>query len=166
MTLLLAGLGCSACRTTPQPEPVPSGASTTPPTETVIPGDRITSEETATDDEIEYHQTRQGTLTGGGRHEWVFHGERGDVVTISVNGLEEGMIHCLELFAPSGEQVMADEFELPPHNQYYRAGVTAGSYGYDPQISENELSSSGIYRIVVRNWRKESSEYRLTLTGP
>ena len=48
----------------------------------------------------------QRFLEPGTRHHWVFEGEAGDVVSISMLAVSEGMDTYLELFAPNGVRVM------------------------------------------------------------
>jgi hypothetical protein len=101
---------------------------------------------------LAYSDTVESVLPPGTRHHWLFEGEEGDVVSISMVGVDEGMDAYLELFAPNGVQVAADD----------DSGPTT-----DAAISEFELPVSGTYRIVARGHSDEDvGRYRLALVGP
>ena len=91
------------------------------------------------------------TLEPGSRQRWLFEGELGDVVTISMIALGEDLDPYLELFAPDGEQVATDD--------------DSGG-GFNAAILEFELPLTGTYRVVARSYREYSTgRYELTLTG-
>ena len=101
---------------------------------------------------LTYGETVDATLEPGKRHHWLFEGEVGDVVSISMTALTEGMDTYLELFAPDGVRVMTDD---------------DGGGDSDAKISTFELSLSGTYRIIARGYGDEDvGEYELTLNGP
>jgi hypothetical protein len=99
-----------------------------------------------------YDQVTTAKLEPDDRHYWLFEGQAGDVVTISMIGLDEDMDTYLELFAPDGEQVMVDDDSGGDSNA---------------AILDFELPSTGTYRIVARGYSSvDAGEYELTLTGP
>jgi len=101
---------------------------------------------------LTYGETVNATLEPGRRHHWLFEGEVGDVVVISMTGLTEDMDTYLELFAPDGVRVMTDDDSGGDSNA---------------EIFLFELLLSGTYRIVARGYGDEDvGEYELTLTGP
>jgi catechol 2,3-dioxygenase-like lactoylglutathione lyase family enzyme len=100
---------------------------------------------------LAYSDTVDALLEPGTRHHWVFEGEAGDVVSISMTAASEGMDTYLELFAPGGVRVMVDD---------------DGGAGSDAAIVAFELPLSGIYRIIARGHDDEDvGEYQLTLMG-
>jgi hypothetical protein len=100
---------------------------------------------------LSYGDTVEVTLEPGTRHHWLFEGQAGDVVTISMVASDEGMDTYLELFAPDGVRVMADD--------------DGGGDG-DAEISGFELPLGGTYRIVARGYADDDvGGYALTLTG-
>jgi hypothetical protein len=104
------------------------------------------------EDTLVYGDEVAGTLDTGERHHYLFDGDEGDVVTISMIATDELLDSYLELYSPSGEQVMTDDDSAGESNA---------------QISEFELLESGTYRIVARGYSDYSEgEYELTLTGP
>jgi hypothetical protein len=91
------------------------------------------------------------TLEPGSRQHWLFEGESGDIVTISMIALDDDLDAYLELFAPDGEQVATDD--------------DSGG-GFNAAILEFELPLTGTYRVVARSYSEYSTgEYELTLTG-
>jgi hypothetical protein len=101
---------------------------------------------------LAYSDTVDAFLEPGTRHHWVFEGEAGDVVSISMLAVSEGMDTYLELFAPNGVRVMVDD--------------DSGT-GSDAAIVAFELPLSGIYRIIARGHGDEDvGEYELRLVGP
>ncbi len=101
---------------------------------------------------LAYSETVEAVLPSGTRHHWLFEGEEGDVVSISMVGVDEGMDAYLELFAPNGVRVATDDDSGP---------------ATDAAISEFELPVSGTYRIVARGHSDEDiGRYRLALVGP
>lgn len=83
------------------------------------------------------------------RHHWLFDGEEGDVVSISMSG---ELDVYLELFAPDGVRVAADD--------------DSGG-GSDAAIVGFELPLSGTYRIIARGHDDQDvGEYELTLVRP
>ncbi|MFQ6100623.1 MAG: PPC domain-containing protein [Anaerolineae bacterium] len=108
--------------------------------------------ETVVEGVLAYGETAKVTLEPGTRHHWLFEGEEGDVITISMTGVTEDMDTFLELFAPDGVRVMTDD---------------DGGGDSNAEISEFELPLSGTYRIIARGYDDEDvGEYELTLTGP
>jgi hypothetical protein len=98
---------------------------------------------------LAYDQATSATLEPGGRHHWLFEGEAGDVVTISMIALDEDLDPYLELFAPNGEQVATDD--------------DSGG-GSNAAIREFALSHTGTYRVVARGYSDvHTGEYELTL---
>jgi hypothetical protein len=96
-----------------------------------------------------YGDVVSATLAPGTRHHWLFDGEAGDVVGISMSG---ELDTYLELFAPDGVRVMTDD--------------DSGS-GSDAAILAFELPLSGTYRIIARGHDDEDvGKYELTLVGP
>ncbi len=94
-------------------------------------------------------QAVAATLEQGSRHHWLFEGELGDIVDISIVGIDEDMDTYLELYAPDGEQVMTDD---------------DSGEGANAAILEFELPDAGTYRVVVRGYSSEQTgEYELTL---
>ncbi len=101
---------------------------------------------------LTYGQTASATLEPGARHHWLFEGEEGDVVTISMIAVGEGLDTYLELFAPGGEQVVTDDDSGGDSNA---------------AIVEFELPFTGTYRVVARGYGDtDAGEYELTLTRP
>jgi len=99
-----------------------------------------------------YGDEATASLGAGERHHWLFDGEEDDVVTISMTAVGEGLDAYLELFAPSGEQVMTDDDSGGDSNA---------------EISEFALPESGTYRIVARGYEDDDAgDYELALTGP
>jgi hypothetical protein len=100
---------------------------------------------------LTYSDTVQTILKPGTRHHWLFEGQAGDVVTISMDAVSEGMDTYLELFAPDGVRVARDD--------------DSGD-GPDAAIIAFELPIDGIYRIIARGHGDEDvGEYQLTLMG-
>jgi len=101
---------------------------------------------------LTYGETVNATLEVGKRHHWLFEGEAGDVVVISMTALTEDMDTYLELFAPDGVRVVTDDDSGGDSNA---------------KIFAFELLLSGTYRIVARGYGDEDvGEYELTLAGP
>jgi len=101
---------------------------------------------------LTYGETMSATLESGTRHHWLFEGEEGDVVTISMTAVGGDMDAYLELFAPDGVRVMTDD----------DSGGDANA-----EISTFELPLSGTYRIIARGYDDgDVGEYELALTGP
>ena len=101
---------------------------------------------------LTYGETMSATLEPGTRHHWLFEGEEGDVVTISMIAVNDDMDTYLELFAPDGVRVMSDD----------DSGGEANA-----EISTFELPLSGTYRIIARGYDDiDVGEYELTLVGP
>jgi hypothetical protein len=93
-----------------------------------------------------------GTLESGVRHHWLFEGEQGEIVTISLIAVSEDWDAFLELYAPNSEQVMVDD--------------DSGG-GSNAAILEFELPLTGTYRVVARGFSNiDVGEYELTLTEP
>ena len=101
---------------------------------------------------LTYGETMSATLESGTRHHWLFEGEEGDVVTISMTAVGGDMDAYLELFAPDGVRVMTDD----------DSGGDANA-----EISTFELLLSGTYRIIARGYDDgDVGEYELALNGP
>ncbi len=99
-----------------------------------------------------YDQVTTATLEPDERHYWLFEGQAGDVVSISMIATGEDLDTYLELFAPSGEQVVVDDDSGGDSNA---------------AILEFELPLDGTFRIVARGYNEYGAgEYELTLTGP
>jgi hypothetical protein len=108
--------------------------------------------ELLTEGHLTYGETVTATLESGTRHHWLFEGEEGDVVTISMTAVDENLDTYLELFAPDGVRVMIGD---------------DSSESSDAEIREFELPLSGTYRIIARGFEDEDAgRYVLTLTGP
>jgi hypothetical protein len=91
-------------------------------------------------------------LEPGSRHHWLFEGESGDVVSISMVAVDKDMDTFLELFAPNGEQVATDD--------------DSGGDS-DAAILEFELPYTGTYRVVARGYGAvDTGYYELVLTRP
>lgn len=100
-------------------------------------------------DTLAYGDSVHATLEPDARHHWLFDGEVGDMVDISMRG---GLDAYLELFAPDGVRVAVDD---------------DGGGGSDAAIAAFELPLSGTYRIIARGHDDEDvGEYELTLVGP
>jgi hypothetical protein len=98
---------------------------------------------------IAYSDTVHATLEPGTRHHWLFEGQEGDVVSISMAAMGEDMDTYLELFAPDGVRVATDD---------------DGGGGSDAAIVAFELPLSGTYRIIARGHADEDvGEYELAL---
>ncbi len=104
--------------------------------------------------------TIQGTLTPGQpvtarvepgqRHHWLFQGQAGEVVSITMTAMEKEMDAFLELFAPGGERVAADDDSGGDSNA---------------AILDFELPTTGTYRVVARGYAgTDTGEYGLALT--
>jgi hypothetical protein len=65
--------------------------------------------EMVTDGTLAYGETVSVTLPAGTRHHWLFEGQEGDVITISMIAVNEDMDTFLELFAPDGVRVMTND---------------------------------------------------------
>jgi len=101
---------------------------------------------------LTYGETMSATLEPGTRHHWLFEGEEGDVVTISMTTVTEDMDAYLELFAPDGMRVMTDDDSGGDSNA---------------ELSAFELPLGGTYRIIARGYDDgDVGEYELALTGP
>lgn len=99
-----------------------------------------------------YGDEMTATLDPGKRHNWLFEGDEGDVVTISMVALDESLDAYLELFSPSGERLTTDD----------DSGGNSNA-----MLSEFELPETGTYRILARGFGGSSAgEYELALTGP
>jgi hypothetical protein len=97
-------------------------------------------------------ETVAETLEPGVRHHWLFEGDEGETVTISLIAVDEDWDTFLELYAPDGEQVTIDD--------------DSGGGG-NAAILEFELPLTGIYRVVARGFSSfDTGEYELTLTKP
>jgi len=97
-----------------------------------------------------YGETVNATLEPGKRHHWLFEGQAGDIVAISMTA--ENMDTFLELFAPDGVRVMVDDDSGGDSHAKILAFV---------------LPLSGTYRIVARGYGDDDvGGYELTLTGP
>jgi hypothetical protein len=96
-----------------------------------------------------YDSSVSTTLTPNTRHHWLFEGEEGDDVSISMSGELDAY---LELFAPNGVRVAVDD---------------DGGGGSDAAIVAFELPLSGTYRIIARGHDDHDvGGYELTLIGP
>jgi hypothetical protein len=104
--------------------------------------------------------TIQGTLTPdlpvtarvepGQRHNWLFEGQQGKVVSISMTAMESGLDAFLALYAPGGEQVATDD-------------DSGGDY--NAAILDFELPIAGTYRVIARGYAgTDTGEYELALT--
>ena len=114
----------------------------------------LTLEQTGmvTEGTLAYGETVSVTLPAGTRHHWLFEGQEGDVVTISMTAVNEDMDTYLELFAPDGVRVTTDD----------DSGGEANA-----EISTFELPLNGTYRIIARGYGdQDAGEYVLALTGP
>ncbi len=101
---------------------------------------------------LTYGETVNAALEPGTRHHWLFEGEAGDVVAISMTALTGDMDTYLELFAPNGVRVIADD---------------DGGGDANAKISTFKLPLSGTYRIIARGYGDDDvGEYELTLAGP
>ncbi len=99
--------------------------------------------------DLTFEQSAGGTLEPGARHHWLFDGEQGDFVTLSMIALDEGVDPYLELFGPNGEKLMTDD--------------DSGD-GSNAAILEFELPLTGVYRLVARSYdNTEAGEYALTM---
>jgi hypothetical protein len=97
-----------------------------------------------------YDQVASATLEPGGRHHWLFEGEVGDVVSISMVAVDGDMDTYLELFAPDGEWVMSDDDSGGDSNA---------------AILEFELPLTGTYRVLARGYSNaDTGDYELSLT--
>lgn len=98
---------------------------------------------------LAYGDIVSATLEPDTRHHWLFDGEEGDVVGISMSG---ELDTYLELFAPDGVRVTIDD--------------DSGG-GSDAAIAAFELPLSGTYRIIARGHDDEDvGKYELKLAGP
>jgi hypothetical protein len=96
-----------------------------------------------------YDGSVSATLEPNTRHHWLFDGEEGDIVSVSMSGELDAY---LELFAPNGVRVAVDD---------------DGGEGSDAAIVAFELPLSGTCRIIARGHDdKDVGEYELTLIGP
>jgi hypothetical protein len=102
---------------------------------------------------LTYGQVASATLEPGARHHWLFEGEQGDVVTISMTAVGKDMMDTyLELFAPNGEQVLTDDDSGGDSNA---------------AILEFALPLTGTYRVVAHGYGDtDAGPYELALTGP
>ena len=115
---------------------------------------KITVERTemVVDGVLTYGEVVDATLEPGTRQHWLFEGEQGDIVTISMTAVTESMDTYLELFAPDGMRVMTDD---------------DGGGDDDAEIFEFELPLGGAYRIIARGYDDDDvGEYELALVGP
>ncbi|MBN1954726.1 MAG: PPC domain-containing protein [Anaerolineae bacterium] len=98
---------------------------------------------------IAYDQTVRDELErAGARDYWVFAGEEGDIVRISMVGLGDFLDTYLELYGPDGSLLIADD---------------DGGGDLSALILDFSLPQSGDYRIVARAYGSYSGEYELTL---
>jgi hypothetical protein len=112
----------------------------------------LTQTEMVVQSTLAYSDTVQATLEPGTRHHWLFEGQEGDVVSISMAAVGGDMDTYLELFAPDGVRVATDD---------------DGGGGSNATIVVFELPLSGTYRIIARGHSDEDvGEYELALTGP
>jgi hypothetical protein len=94
-------------------------------------------------------QTEVETLDAGARHHWLFEGESGDIVNISLTALDEDLDTYLVLFDPSGEQLTSDDDSGGDSNA---------------AILEFALPRTGDYRVVARGYNEEQKgRYELAL---
>jgi len=115
---------------------------------------KITVERTemVVDGVLTYGEVVDATLEPGTRQHWLFEGEQGDIVTISMTAVTESMDTYLELFAPDGVRVMTDD---------------DGGGDDNAEIFEFELPLGGTYRIIARGYDDDDvGEYELALVGP
>jgi hypothetical protein len=97
-------------------------------------------------------QVVTGTLEAGVRHHWLFEGEQGEIITITLIAVTEDWDTFLELYAPNSEQVMIDDDSGGESNA---------------AILQFELPLTGTYRVVARGFSDiDMGEYELTLTKP
>lgn len=98
---------------------------------------------------LAYDDSVSATLEPDTRHHWLFDGEEGDVVSISMSGELDAY---LELFAPDGVRVAVDD---------------DGGGGSNAAIVAFELPLGGTYRIITRGHDDHDvGEYELMLVGP
>jgi hypothetical protein len=94
-------------------------------------------------------QTVSAELEQGSRHHWLFEGEAGDFVTISMDALAKDLDVYLEVYTPNGELVATDD---------------DGGGDSNAAIFELELTDTGSYRVVGRGYNDEQAgAYELTL---
>lgn len=98
--------------------------------------------------EIRYGETVEGTLIGGGRHEWVFDGEEGDVATIAMNEVDELQDCYLELYSPDDVLLTYDD---------------DSGEEFDALIEYYQLPADGTYTIVASSASGMAGEYELVL---
>ena len=107
--------------------------------------------EMVTQGTLAYGETVSVTLPAGTRHHWLFEGQEGDVIAISMVAVNEDMDTFLELFAPDGVRVMTNDDSDGEANA---------------RITTFELPLSGTYRIIARGYGDEDAgKYVLALTG-
>jgi len=101
---------------------------------------------------LNYGDTVEVVLAPGLRHHWLFDGQEGDLVTITMRAMTEEMDTYLELFAPDGVRVRVDD--------------DSGGDS-DAEISEFELPEGGTYRVIARGYSDDDvGRYMLILSGP
>ena len=102
---------------------------------------------------IAYGASVNAMLAEGAHHHWIFNGERGDVVTVTMIAEDPAQLDTmLLLFAPDGRQI---------------AGSDDWGEGTNSQITEVELPLDGRYRIVARGYSGiDTGMYELSLTSP
>ena len=89
-------------------------------------------------------------VEAGERDYYRFAGQAGDIVTISMTGLERFADTYLELYGPDGILLATDD---------------DGGEGLAALIDGFRLPTDGTYRIVARAFSGERGPYELTLEG-
>jgi hypothetical protein len=98
--------------------------------------------------EIAYGESVEGTLYGGGAHEYQFQGGNGDAISVGMSALESELDCYLELLSPEGDTLVFDD-------------DSGGSL--DALIEYYVLPADGLYRIIASDISGESGEYQLFL---
>jgi hypothetical protein len=108
-------------------------------------------EPTPVEGTLAYGDTVSATVTPGGRDNWLFDGEAGEVIRITVIGTgDETLDGYLELFTLGAELLASDDDTLD---------------GRNPQIDSFRLPRSGTYRISVMGYLEEDQgDYELALS--
>jgi hypothetical protein len=111
---------------------------------------RLSVGPTAVEGALAYGETVSGTVELGIRDNWLFEGQAGDKVTITVVRQSEELDSYLELYALDAEQLAVDD---------------ESGEGGDPRIAAFELPEDGTYRVAVSGYAGEQpGDYELTLT--
>jgi hypothetical protein len=109
-------------------------------------------EPTPVDGTLRYGDTVSGTVTPGSQENWLFEGNAGDVVSVTVVAIGDKTLDgYLELFTLGAERLALDDDTLD---------------GRNPQIVSFVLPGSGTYRIAVMGYLEEDQgDYELTLSS-